>query len=134
MSEILKISKNVNHAVDRTTQTSQFQRDLESKYLRGCTMGTTGHNMQNYEIVVISDKLMLEKMGNIKSQLLEKFHATTMNSYPSQRRSSSVRRRGFCLLVSLIGLIQLNSANLQRYSPLPLSIIHKQFHTSNDFV
>jgi nitroreductase len=33
----------------------------------------TGHNMQNYEIIVIDDKEMLEKISNIKSRVLEEF-------------------------------------------------------------
>lgn len=33
----------------------------------------TGHNMQNYEILVIDDKELLEKIGNIKTRILEEF-------------------------------------------------------------
>jgi nitroreductase len=33
----------------------------------------TGHNMQNYEILVIDDKALLEKIGNIKTRILEEF-------------------------------------------------------------
>jgi nitroreductase len=33
----------------------------------------TGHNMQNYEIVVIDDKLTLEKIGGVKSPIQEAF-------------------------------------------------------------
>jgi nitroreductase len=33
----------------------------------------TGHNMQNYEIIVIDDKAVLEKIGNIKTRVLEEF-------------------------------------------------------------
>ena len=33
----------------------------------------TAHNMQNFEIVVIDDKAVLEKIGNIKSRISEEF-------------------------------------------------------------
>jgi nitroreductase len=33
----------------------------------------TAHNMQNYEIIVIDDKNLLEKIGNIKSKISEAF-------------------------------------------------------------
>jgi nitroreductase len=33
----------------------------------------TAHNMQNFEIIVIDDKKLLEKIGNIKSQISEVF-------------------------------------------------------------
>jgi len=33
----------------------------------------TAHNMQNFEVIVIDDKKLLEKIGNIKSQISEVF-------------------------------------------------------------
>ncbi len=33
----------------------------------------TGHNMQNFEILVIDDKTVLEKIGNIRTRVLEEF-------------------------------------------------------------
>jgi nitroreductase len=33
----------------------------------------TGHNMQNYQILIIDDKALLEKIGNIKTRILEEF-------------------------------------------------------------
>ncbi len=33
----------------------------------------TAHNMQNYEIIVIDDKAVLEQIGKIKSRISEEF-------------------------------------------------------------
>ena len=55
------------------TQTCQFQKRILSKYLRLHDGHPQGITFRTIEIVVIDDKLMLEKIGNIKSRILEKF-------------------------------------------------------------
>ena len=39
----------------------------------------TGHNMQNYEIIVIDDKATLEKIGGVKSPIQEAFLKDNLN-------------------------------------------------------
>ena len=46
--------------------------DLE-KILEAARWTPTAHNMQNFEIIVVDDKEMLEKIGNIKSKISEEF-------------------------------------------------------------
>ena len=41
--------------------------------LEAARWAPTGHNMQNYEIIVIDDEAVLEKIGDIKSHILEAF-------------------------------------------------------------
>ena len=73
MSEILKVIKERQSSRVPYDPNQPISKQNLKQILEAARWAPTGHNMQNYEIVVIDDKLMLENIGNIKSQLLEKF-------------------------------------------------------------
>lgn len=73
MSEILKLIQ------DRHSSRFPFDRehplakqDLK-QILEAARWAPTAHNMQNFEIIVIDDKELLEKIGNIKYRISEEF-------------------------------------------------------------
>jgi nitroreductase len=73
MSETLKIIHERQSArvpFDKTRPVSK--EDLE-KILEAAKWTPTAHNMQNFEIIVVDDEAVLEKMGNIKSHISEEF-------------------------------------------------------------
>jgi len=41
--------------------------------LEAARWALTAHNMQNFEILIIDDRKVLEKIGNIKSRVSETF-------------------------------------------------------------
>ena len=54
------------------TPADQFPKKILRKF-EAARWAPTGHNMQNYEIILIDDNAMLEKIGDIKSRVLEEF-------------------------------------------------------------
>jgi nitroreductase len=73
MSEVFKViqqrhSSRVPFDPNRPIPKEKLQQILEA-----ARWTPTGHNMQNYQIIVIDDKALLEKIGNIKSRILEEF-------------------------------------------------------------
>jgi nitroreductase len=73
MSETLKVIKERQSArVPFDKKHSISNEDLE-KILEAAKWTPTAHNMQNFEIIVVDDEAVLEKMGNIKSRISEEF-------------------------------------------------------------
>jgi nitroreductase len=73
MNEVLKVikerqSSRVPYDPDRPISKENLREILEA-----ARWAPTGHNMQNFGIIVIDDKAMLEKIGNTKSRVLEEF-------------------------------------------------------------
>jgi len=73
MSEILKIIQ------DRHSSRVLFDRDHRPskrdvmQILEAARFAPTAHNMQNFEIIIVDDKELLETLGNIKSKISEDF-------------------------------------------------------------
>jgi nitroreductase len=57
------------------------------KILEAARWSPTPHNMQNFEIIVVDDKNVLKKMGNIKSSITVEFLRENYHSFHSQSRS-----------------------------------------------
>lgn len=73
MNEVLKLikerrSSRVPYNPDRPISKKDLQEILEA-----ARWTPTSHNMQNYEIMVIDDKAMLEKIGAMETHVLEEF-------------------------------------------------------------
>ena len=73
MSELAKIiqerqSSRVPFDPNRPVSKENLQKILEA-----AKWTPTAHNMQNFDIIVVDDKAVLEKIGNIKSRISEEF-------------------------------------------------------------
>ena len=73
MSEILKVIKERQSSRVPYDPNRPISKENLKQILEAARWAPTGHNMQNYEIIVIDDKAMLEKIGGIKSCVLEEF-------------------------------------------------------------
>jgi nitroreductase len=73
MSEILKIIKERHSMCVPFDPNRPISKENLRQLLEAARWAPTGHNMQNYEIIVIDDKAVLEKIGNIKTRVLEEF-------------------------------------------------------------
>lgn len=73
MSNILKlIQERHSSRVTFDRERPVAKQDLK-QILEAGRWAPTAHNMQNFDILVIDDKELLEKIGNIKSQIREEF-------------------------------------------------------------
>jgi nitroreductase len=73
MSEILKIVKERHSSrVPFNQKRSLDKRDLE-QIIEAARWAPTAHNMQNFEIIVVDDKELLDKIGEVKYRISEDF-------------------------------------------------------------
>ena len=73
MNEILKlIEERHSTRVPFDRERPITKRDLR-QILEAARWAPTAHNMQNFEIVVVNDQELLDKVGNIQSQISEEF-------------------------------------------------------------
>jgi nitroreductase len=73
MSEILRVIKERQSSRVPFDPNRPVSKENLKQILEAAQWTPTGHNMQNYEIIVIDDKAMLERISNIKSCVLEGF-------------------------------------------------------------
>ena len=73
MNEVLKVIKERQSSRVPYDPNRAISKENLREILEAARWAPTGHNMQNYEIIVIDDKAMLEKIGNTKSRVLEEF-------------------------------------------------------------
>ncbi len=73
MSEILKIIQERQSARVQFDPNRPISKENLTQILEAAKWAPTAHNMQNFEIIVIDDKAVLEKIGNIKSRISEEF-------------------------------------------------------------
>lgn len=73
MSEILKTIKERQSARVPYDANRQVPKEDLQKILEAAKWTPTAHNMQNFDIIVIDDKSVLNNIGNIKSKISEEF-------------------------------------------------------------
>ncbi len=73
MSEILKIIEERQSSRVPFNPNKPISKENLSKILEAAKWTPTAHNMQNFDIIVVDDKAVLEKIGNIKSRISEEF-------------------------------------------------------------
>ena len=73
MSDILKVIKERHSSRVPFDPNRPISKENLKQILEAARCAPTGHNMQNYEIIVIDDKALLGKIGSIKSRILEEF-------------------------------------------------------------
>lgn len=73
MSEILKVIQERQSARVAYDPKKPISKENLAKILEAARWTPTAHNMQNFDIIVVDDKAVLEKIGNIKSRISEEF-------------------------------------------------------------
>jgi nitroreductase len=73
MTDILKVIQERQSARAPFDPNRPISKEDLKQILEAAKWTPTAHNMQNFEIVVIDDKAVLEKIGNIKSRISEEF-------------------------------------------------------------
>lgn len=73
MSDILKIIQERQSTRAPFNPNQPVSKENLKQILEAARWTPTAHNMQNFEIVVIDDKAVLEKIGSIKSRISEEF-------------------------------------------------------------
>ena len=73
MSEILKVIQERQSARVPYDQNKPIPKESLTQILEAAKWTPTAHNMQNFDIIVVDDKAVLEKIGNIKSRISEEF-------------------------------------------------------------
>jgi nitroreductase len=73
MNEVLRVIEERQSSRVPFDPNKQIPKDVLMQILEAARWTPTGHNMQNYQILVIDDKALLEKIGSIKSRILEEF-------------------------------------------------------------
>ncbi len=72
-SDILKLIQQRQSARLPFDPNRQVSKEDLKKILEAGRWAPTAHNMQNYEVLVVDDKKVLEKIGNIKSRISVEF-------------------------------------------------------------
>lgn len=73
MSEILEIIRERQSARVSFDPNRPISKETLKQILEAGRWAPTAHNMQNFEVIVVDDKAILEKIGNIKSRISEEF-------------------------------------------------------------
>jgi nitroreductase len=73
MSEILKLIEERHSSRIPFDRNHKVAKEDLKKILEAARWAPTAHNMQNFEIVVVDDEELLEKIGNIKYHISEGF-------------------------------------------------------------
>jgi len=73
MSEILRIMHERQSARVSFDPEKPVSKEDLTQILEAARWAPTAHNMQNFEIIVVDDTAILEKIGNIKSRVSEEF-------------------------------------------------------------
>ncbi len=73
MSDVLKVIMERHSSRVPFDPAKLIYKENLKQVLEAARWTPTGHNLQNYEIIVIDDKAVLERIGSIKSRILEEF-------------------------------------------------------------
>jgi nitroreductase len=100
MSEVLKAIKERHSSRVPFDPNQPISKEHLMQILEAARWTPTGHNMQNYEIIVIDDKATLEKVGAVESPVQEAFLRDNLThlSYSDeelQRRKVGIAAAGF---------------------------------------
>ena len=73
MTDVLKIIQQRHSMRVPFNPNRQVPKESVRQILEAARWSPTAHNMQNFEILIVDDKKVLEKIGNIKSRVSETF-------------------------------------------------------------
>jgi len=73
MADILRLIQQRRSTRVRYDPNRPVAKEDLRQIVEAARWASTAHNMQNFDIIVVDDKRVLEKIGNIKSQVSEAF-------------------------------------------------------------
>src|SRR5665647_590573 len=94
MSEILKIIEERQSSRVPFNPNKPISKENLSKILEAARWTPTAHNMQNFDIIVVDEKAVLEKIGNIKSRISEEFLRENYEQLSFSKEALSKKKTG----------------------------------------
>lgn len=92
MSDVLKVIRERHSSrVPFDSNRLPSKEDLR-KILEAARWTPTAHNMQNFDIVIVDDKKILDEIGNIKSDISEEFLRENYQQLSSSEEELCKRR------------------------------------------
>jgi len=73
MTDILKLIRERHSSREKFDPDRQVPKEEVKMILEAARWAPTAHNMQNFEIIVIDDKKIIETLGKIESIVSEEF-------------------------------------------------------------
>jgi len=123
MSEILRIIQERQSARVPFDPNHQIPEEDLRKILKAARWTPTAHNMQNFDIIVVDDKAVLDKIGSIKSKISEEFLRENYEQLSFSREELLKKKTG--ILGSMfppewVDLAKIPEA-VKRATPMPLT-------------
>jgi nitroreductase len=94
MSEILKIIQERQSARVPFDPDKPVSKEDLMQILEAARWAPTAHNMQNFDIIVVDDKAILEKIGSIKSAISEEFLCENLEQLSFTKEELLKRKTG----------------------------------------
>ena len=88
MNEILKIIQERQSARVPFDPNRQISKDELKQILEAARWTPTAHNMQNFDVIIIDDKAVLERIGKINHASRRSSCGRTLISFPFLKRNS----------------------------------------------
>ncbi len=123
MSELLKIIQERQSSRAPFDPNRPVSKENLEKILEAARWTPTAHNMQNFEIVIIDDKVVLEKIGSIKSRISEEFLRENYEQLSFSKEELLKKKTG--ILGAMFPPDWVNPAKIaevaQKTAPMPLT-------------
>ena len=123
MSELLKIIQERQSARAPFDPNRPVSKENLKQILEAAKWTPTAHNMQNFEIVIIDDKAVLEKIGDIKSRISEEFLRENYEQLSFSKEELLKKKTG--ILGAMFPPDWVNPAKIaevaQKTAPMPLT-------------
>ena len=123
MSELLKIIQERQSARAPFDPNRPVSKENLKQILEAAKWTPTAHNMQNFEIVIIDDKAVLEKIGDIMSRISEEFLRENYEQLSFSKEELLKKKTG--ILGAMFPPDWVNPAKIaevaQKTAPMPLT-------------
>jgi len=95
MQEVLKLIQNRQSARALFDSKRPIARQDLRQILEAARWSPTAHNMQNFEIIVVDDKKILEALGNIKYARSRPLSRKIISNCPFRKKNCVEKKSGF---------------------------------------